>query len=132
MLVFGFNGQAFMGSAHLAGSRTVEGAIVESIEAMGIREHYREDSLHKTLSRPSRVDRYVSASQFNVVMKFPDAWNRQFLLQEMPKHLPSDICLFDVIPVARRFNAQDNCDKRTYQYYLPLSMLKPYHSYSET
>ena len=52
-------------------------------------------------------------------------------MDELPKHLPEDIRVFDAIHSSKRFDAGRWCDSRTYNYYLPVWMLKPLKTYPQ-
>jgi tRNA pseudouridine38-40 synthase len=82
-----------------------------------------EDSLSKILKKPTvaigcgRTDAGVHASQYFFHARVKENWDYDFVFR-MNKVLPSDIALFDSIPVEKNAHAQLDAIGRTYNYFI--------------
>ena len=84
-------------------------------------------------SRAARTDRGVHAVSQCCSMKLTmplDMDGREVFRSRVNKFLPEDIRLLAITKVSKNFSAKNACTRRTYQYYMPTYMLKPYEEIS--
>ena len=53
----------------------------------------------------------------------PSKFTEDQLFEELPKYLPPDIVLHDVVRSSRRFKIRQECSSREYHFVLPASFL---------
>jgi tRNA pseudouridine38-40 synthase len=82
-----------------------------------------EDTLSQILKTPTsimgcgRTDSQVHASQFFFHVDIDKAWDFDLLFR-LNKNLPSDIAIFEIIPVAENNHARFDANARTYDYFI--------------
>ncbi len=82
-----------------------------------------EDCLSRIVKMPTmimgcgRTDAQVHASQYFFHADIQEEWHYDFVFR-MNKVLPSDIALFNIIPVERNAHAQFDAKSRTYDYFI--------------
>ncbi|GMH38133.1 hypothetical protein BSKO_06017 [Bryopsis sp. KO-2023] len=118
-LFVAFDGEGYQGWQYLKDLKTLEGVLEEAVfKSGGIAE-----GNHKALSkvnwcRAARTDKGVSAA--GQVVSFRMMYHSGDIVSEINAHLPEEIRVLGCVRTTRQFNAWKLCDKRQYEYCLPL------------
>ncbi|GKT22857.1 Pseudouridine synthase I, TruA like protein, partial [Aduncisulcus paluster] len=111
---------------------TIEHKLLEAFNAAKI--FPRHDGTQDTLkgikySRAGRTDKGVHAERLTISFK---ARLKENMIADVNAALPEDIRLQGVIPVTNSFDSKGRCDRRIYEYMLPLYALLPVSNYDDS
>lgn len=146
-LLLGFAGGNYFGMQYNATVNTIEDQLLNAMckNEWILEEHIRRP-VYLEFQHGSRTDRGVSAARMNcslMLRKFfcitqCSIFNSMFIvsatdvnIDDINRDLPSDIRLFGMKRVTRKFSARHNCSARTYSYTLPTIALAPYNDQTE-
>ena len=125
-LVIGYLGGRYHGSASTQNMAypAVEDVLLQAIKTSNfVSTLTQEGDCMKKISwqRASRTDKGVHAHRNVVSLKIqhPLSLSLEAMRSELQNLLPSDIRIFDVLPVTHAFNSHRNCSSRVYRYILP-------------
>ncbi|CBH15253.1 hypothetical protein, conserved [Trypanosoma brucei gambiense DAL972] len=132
-IIFGYIGERYCGLQwnHLPNYPTVEEELLRALRRADMisEENYAQQKVQQKLNweRASRTDKGVHALRnvfsLNVMLPYAKDSTSEFDVGEarrlLTEALPSDIVVYEIIPVTRSFNAYMMCGSRKYEYYLP-------------
>lgn len=126
-LFLSYIGEGYHGMQSNPGVRTIEDELEKALfQAGGISERDRGSFAAVRWNRAARTDKGVSAACQVVSLRLlvsdrPDT--DRLLVDRINEHLPDDIRVHRIVRATGSFCARMNCDRRTYEYLLPLSVL---------
>ncbi|XP_060582562.1 pseudouridylate synthase 1 homolog [Ruditapes philippinarum] len=123
-LLIAYNGKGYYGLQLNPGFPSIEGDIIKAILEAGLITQDHADTPRKmSFQRAARTDKGVSAAGNLLSLKM--LMNKENLLEEINKHLPPQIRVFEVVRTTNGFNSKDHCCGRTYIYILPTYAFAP-------
>lgn len=127
-ILLGYNGGPFKGSQINGEEATVERAVCDSIKELGyFSEQNARDYSKVGLQRSSRTDKGVHAAMQVLSLKVETSAGKT--IEALKSGLKGKLrelgmCLYEVIPVPRGFEAKTRCESRVYEYVIPLRALE--------
>lgn len=122
VIMLGYRGRDYFGMQINRGTKTIEESLLSALlEANFITKDQFEDVRLLRFQRAARTDKGVSAVRQIVSLLLPQEVNKE----DVNKHLPNDIRVFDIQRVIKTFNSKSRCDSRTYRYVFPTFALTP-------
>ncbi|XP_053407553.1 pseudouridylate synthase 1 homolog [Mercenaria mercenaria] len=123
-LLIAYNGKGYYGLQLNPGLPSVEGEIIKALLEVGIIPQDHHDCPRKmSFQRAARTDKGVSAAGNILSLKM--LLNVDNLLDEINKHLPAQIRVFECVRTTNGFNSKNHCSGRTYIYLLPTYAFAP-------
>lgn len=122
-LFFGYNGDGYQGMQRNPGAKTIEDDLETAIvKAGGIAESNAGDFNKVHWNRAARTDKGVSAVGQVVSFKCMNAddGNTEKIVDLINEHLPKNIVAFGATRVTGGFSAKNQCDRRKYEYVVPV------------
>ena len=122
-LFFGYNGDGYQGMQRNPGAKTIEDDLETAIvKAGGIAESNAGDFNKVHWNRAARTDKGVSAVGQVVSFKCMNAddGNTEKIVDLINEHLPQNIVAFGATRVTGGFSAKNQCDRRKYEYVVPV------------
>lgn len=127
-LFLGYNGEQYYGMQVNPGVPTIEQVLMTTLYNTGmIFEQVDGQPSKLGLMRAARTDKGVSAVGQCVSLKLelsPSMLeDTNATVQTLNNCLPSDICVYGMLPCGMGFNARSQCHRRRYEYIYPLRLL---------
>eukprot|EP01041_Mallomonas_annulata_P005471 gene5471-11008_t len=118
---FGYLGSAYQGLQMNPGAISVESILERALLLSGGIQEANYGNLQKiSWTRAARTDKGVHAVANCCAMKLTIPFGNQAVyVDQINRFLPSDIRIFAITKVTKRFHAKDMCTHRRYEYLLP-------------
>ncbi|KAI6659333.1 tRNA pseudouridine synthase A, mitochondrial-like [Oopsacas minuta] len=127
-LFMSYNGYGYHGMQYNAGTKTIEGELLEAVfKAGAISEEVKFQLGHLKFQRTSKTDKGVSAVRQIVSLKMDVLKSH---LDGINSFLPPQIRVFRILRVTQSFNGKHFCSSRFYNYICPTFAFAP--TYEQT
>ncbi|XP_024375810.1 uncharacterized protein [Physcomitrium patens] len=124
-LILAYCGAAYQGMQRNPGAITIEGELEQALfRADAIAECNFGDMRKVDWMRAARTDKGVSA--IGQIVSARLVIDPPGLVERVNQHLPKDIRVFGYTRVTSNFNAKQMCDKRRYEYLVPVFAFNPH------